>query len=119
MLADAGCACVIVGHSERRAGHGEDDETVAAKAAAAHAAGLGAIVCVGESAAERNAGRALAVIGRQVEGSLPASATPDKHRDRLRAGVGHRQRPHAGRGRHRGGARGGAGRLGTAIFGRR
>ena len=77
MLADAGCTHVVVGHSERRASHGEDDETVAAKAAAAHAAELAVIVCVGESAAERNAGRALAVIGRQVEGSLPASATSD------------------------------------------
>ena len=75
MLADAGCTCVIVGHSERRAGHGERDEAVAAKAAAAHAAGLTAIVCVGESAGERGAGRALAVIGRQVERSTPETAT--------------------------------------------
>ena len=77
MLSDAGCAYVIVGHSERRTSHGEHDEWVAGKAAAAHAAGLTAIVCVGESAGDRDAGRALAVIGRQVEGSLPASATPD------------------------------------------
>ena len=77
MLADAGCAYVIVGHSERRASHGESNAWVAGKAAAAHAAGLVAIVCVGESAADRDAGRALAVIGRQVEGSLPAGATPD------------------------------------------
>ena len=77
MLADAGCAYVIVGHSERRRSHGEHDDWIAGKAAAAHAAGLTAIVCVGESAADRDAGRALAVIGRQVEGSLPASATRD------------------------------------------
>ena len=77
MLADAGCAYVIVGHSERRASHGENNEWVAGKAAAAHAAGLTAIVCVGESAADRDAGRALAMIGRQIEGSLPATATPD------------------------------------------
>ena len=77
MLADAGCAYVIVGHSERRASHGEHDEWIAGKAAAAHAAGLTAIVCVGESAADRDAGRALAVIGRHVVGSLPESATPD------------------------------------------
>ena len=77
MLADAGCAYVIVGHSERRASHGENDEWIAGKAAAAHAAGLTAIVCVGESAADRDAGRALAMIGRQIEGSLPATATPD------------------------------------------
>ena len=77
MLADVGCAYVLVGHSERRAGHGEGDEAVAAKAAAAHAAGLTAVVCVGESAGERDAGRALAAIGRQVERSLPGSAVPD------------------------------------------
>ena len=77
MLADAGCAYVIVGHSERRAGHGEADETVAGKAAAAHAAGLAAIVCVGESAVDRDDGRALAVIGRQVERSLPDGSTTE------------------------------------------
>ena len=77
MLADAGCAYVIVGHSERRAGHGEADETVAGKAAAAHAAGLATIVCVGESAVDRDDGRALAVIGRQVERSLPDGSTID------------------------------------------
>ena len=77
MLADAGCAYVIVGHSERRAGHGEADETVAGKAAAAHAAGLTTIVCVGESAVDRDDGRALAVIGRQVERSLPDGSTTD------------------------------------------
>ena len=77
MLADAGCAYVIVGHSERRAGHGEADETVAGKADAAHAAGLAAIVCVGESAVDRDDGRALAVIGRQVERSLPDGSTTD------------------------------------------
>ena len=77
MLADAGCAYVIVGHSERRAGHGERDEMVARKAAAAHAAGLVAVVCVGESARERDEGRALAAIGCQVRDSLPSGATPD------------------------------------------
>ena len=75
MLADAGCAYVIVGHSERRAGHGEGDERAAAKAAAAHAAGLVAIACVGENADDRDGGRALTVIGRQVERSLPDGAT--------------------------------------------
>jgi len=74
MLADLGCGYVIVGHSERRADHGEDDATVAAKAAAAHGAGLVAIVCVGESEAERDAGQAEAVVARQVLGSLPPSA---------------------------------------------
>jgi triosephosphate isomerase len=71
MLADAGCSHVIVGHSERRANHGENDALVRAKAAAAAAAGLVPIVCVGETEAERAAGQALAVIETQVRGSLP------------------------------------------------
>ncbi len=73
MLRDAGCAYVIVGHSERRADHGEGDETVRAKAEAAQAAGLIPIVCVGETAAQRAAGEALAVVAGQIEGSLPTS----------------------------------------------
>jgi len=76
MLADAGCAYVLVGHSERRAAHGEDDAVVRAKAAAAHRAGLAAIVCVGETAAERAAGRAEAVVSASLSGSLPDSAGP-------------------------------------------
>ena len=75
MLADAGCAYVIVGHSERRADHGEPDARVRAKAAAVHRAGLRAIVCVGESAAERDAGQAFAVVEGQTRGSLPDGAT--------------------------------------------
>ena len=75
MLADAGCGYVIVGHSERRADHGEGDETVRAKAEAAHAAGLTVIVCVGERAEERGAGQALAVVGGQLDGSLPEGAS--------------------------------------------
>ena len=71
MLADAGCGYVIVGHSERRADHGEDDATVRAKAAAAIAAGLIPVVCVGETEAERDAGRAEAVVAGQLAGSLP------------------------------------------------
>src|SRR5262245_40838810 len=71
MLAELGCRWVIVGHSERRANHGENDALVRAKAKAAHAAGLGAIVCVGETLAERDAGHTLAVVGRQLAGSLP------------------------------------------------
>ncbi len=71
MLADAGCRYVIVGHSERRADHGEGDTEVRAKAAAAAAAGLVPIVCVGETAAQRGAGEALRVIEAQVTGSLP------------------------------------------------
>jgi triosephosphate isomerase (TIM) len=71
MLKDAGCSHVIVGHSERRSDHGESDEAVRAKAEAAQRAGLVAIVCVGESEAERVAGDALVVVGRQLAGSIP------------------------------------------------
>ncbi len=71
MLADAGCSHVIVGHSERRSDHGESDAQVQAKAAAALAAGLVPIVCIGETEEERLAGAALEVITRQLEGSLP------------------------------------------------
>jgi len=77
MIADAGGSYVIVGHSERRAGYGESDATVAAKAAAALNAGLTAIVCVGETLDEREAGKALAVVDAQVQGSLPAGAAPE------------------------------------------
>jgi triosephosphate isomerase len=75
MLRDAGASAVIVGHSERRSDHGETDLTVRSKAAAAHRAGLAAIVCVGETAGERRAGLTLGVVGRQLAASLPASAT--------------------------------------------
>ena len=75
MLADAGATAVIVGHSERRAAHGELDRMVRAKAAAAHRAGLTAIVCVGETAGERNAGLTEAAVHRQLEGSLPDGVT--------------------------------------------
>jgi triosephosphate isomerase (TIM) len=77
MLRDAGCAYVILGHSERRAGCGECDADVKAKAQAALAAGLTAIVCVGETRVQRDAGEALAVVSGQVRGSLPEGATPD------------------------------------------
>ena len=75
MLADAGATAVIVGHSERRAAHGELDRIVRAKAVAAHRAGLTAIVCVGETAGERSAGLTEAVVHRQLEASLPDAAT--------------------------------------------
>jgi len=71
MLADAGAAFVIVGHSERRADHGETDEVVKAKAEAALRAGLTPIVCVGETEMERKSGRALDIVGAQLAGSLP------------------------------------------------
>jgi triosephosphate isomerase len=75
MLRDAGATAVIVGHSERRADHAETDEAVRAKALAARRAGLTAIICVGETEAERDAGRAEAVVTGQLEGSVPEGAT--------------------------------------------
>lgn len=75
MIADAGASAVIVGHSERRADHGESDATVRAKAEAAWRAGLTAIVCVGETRAEREAGAALDIVRGQLAGSLPDGAT--------------------------------------------
>jgi len=70
LLADAGCSHVIVGHSERRQYFGETDETVNKKAKAAIAAGLTAIVCVGEALAEREADKTFAVIETQLKGGL-------------------------------------------------
>jgi triosephosphate isomerase len=75
MLADAGATAVIVGHSERRADHGESDAAVRAKAQAAWRAGLIAIVCVGETQAEREAGKTLDIVGGQLAGSLPDGGT--------------------------------------------
>lgn len=75
MLADAGASHVIVGHSERRADHAESDAVVKAKAEAALEAGLIAIVCLGETEAQRDAGQTLDVIGAQLDGSLPNGAT--------------------------------------------
>jgi triosephosphate isomerase len=71
MLADAGARLVILGHSERREGHGETSEMIAAKVRAALRAGLEPIICVGETGDEREAGRALDVILGQVAASLP------------------------------------------------
>lgn len=73
MLRDAGAAAVIVGHSERRTDHGETSALVHDKAAAAHRAGLLAIICIGETQAERHAGQTLAVVAEQLAASLPAS----------------------------------------------
>jgi triosephosphate isomerase len=75
MLKDAGATHVILGHSERRADHGESDLMVRAKLVAAQAAGLTAIVCVGETEGQRDAGQTLDVIGAQLEGSLAATLT--------------------------------------------
>src|SRR5262252_5371533 len=77
MLKDAGASAVIVGHSERRSGHGETDAEVRAKASAARRAGLVAIVCVGETRAQREGGQALNVVGTQLAGSLRDGATAE------------------------------------------
>jgi triosephosphate isomerase len=75
MLADAGASAIIVGHSERRADHGETDALVRQKAEAAWRAGLTAIVCIGETREQRDAGQALDVCGTQLKGSLPDGST--------------------------------------------
>src|SRR6201987_4791850 len=77
MLADAGARAVIVGHSERRADHGESDGLVRQKAQAAWRAGLTAIVCVGETQSQRDAGRTLDLCRGQLQGSLPDGARAD------------------------------------------
>ncbi len=78
MLADCGVRHVILGHSERRAEHQESSAMVSAKAHAAIAAGLGAIICVGETLAERESGETLAVVEAQLEASVPAEAVADQ-----------------------------------------
>jgi triosephosphate isomerase len=75
MLADAGASFVIVGHSERRADHGETDALVRQKAEAAWRAGLIAIACIGETRAQRDAGQTLDICGGQLTASLPDGAT--------------------------------------------
>ena len=75
MLVDAGASHVILGHSERRADHFESDAMVRAKAEAALTAGLVAVICVGESEAQHDAGQTLAVIGAQLAGSVPNAAS--------------------------------------------
>jgi triosephosphate isomerase len=75
MLKDAGATLVILGHSERRQGHGESDLLVSAKAEAALAAGLAPIICVGETLEQRKAGRAVEVVRSQIMASLPLALT--------------------------------------------
>lgn len=77
MLADAGASVCIVGHSERRTLHGESNATVRAKVEAAQKAMLVPIVCVGETRAEREAGKALVVVRKQLRGSVPEGSTPE------------------------------------------
>mgnify|MGYP000920412327 CR=1 FL=1 len=74
MLKDAGASMVIVGHSERRTNHKETDAMVQAKAAAAHRAGLVAIICIGETLDERKGGKTLEVLSTQLKGSIPAGS---------------------------------------------
>jgi triosephosphate isomerase (TIM) len=74
MISEAGATYSILGHSERRADHGETDADVKSKAEAAHAAGLGAIICVGETEEERDAGQAVSVVTGQLSGSFPEGA---------------------------------------------
>ena len=76
MLRDAGASAVIIGHSERRADHGETDAVVRAKAEAVLRAKLMAIVCLGETHEQREAGKTLAVVGTQLKASVPAGARP-------------------------------------------
>ena len=77
LLAACGATHVLVGHSERRADHGETDAVVRAKALAARAAGLVPIICVGETLAEREDRRTLEVVGSQIDGSVPEGAQPE------------------------------------------
>jgi triosephosphate isomerase len=75
MLADAGASAIIVGHSERRADHGEGDALIRQKAEAAWRAGVVAIVCIGETQAQRDAGQTLNIVRGQLDGSLPDGST--------------------------------------------
>lgn len=77
MLKEAGATYVIVGHSERRTDHAETDAIVRSKAEAAIAVGLVAIVCIGETLAEREEGHTLEVLSRQIDGSVPKGATAE------------------------------------------
>src|ERR1700676_945071 len=77
MLKDAGASAVIVGHSERRSLHHETDAEIRAKALAARRAGLLALVCVGETRSEREAGHTIAVVGGHLAGSLPDGANAE------------------------------------------
>jgi triosephosphate isomerase len=78
MLANAGATYAIVGHSERRADHGESDDVVRAKADAALRAGLSPIICIGETRAQREAGETLPIVGGQLDGSVPHGLAGDR-----------------------------------------
>ncbi len=124
LLAKLGCTFVVVGHSERRTYHGEDDALVAAKAAAALKHGLTPIVCIGEGLEVREAGEHVEHNVNQLRGSLAGLSAEQiaQRRHRLRAGLGDRHRPGGQRRRRAGGVRGdpqGAGRAGVAADRRR
>ena len=106
MLKDVGCTQVIVGHSERRRVHHEDDALVARKFAAALAAGLTPVLCVGETLEEREADKTEAVVARQLDAVLAMNgiARFAARGRRLRAGLGHRHRPNGFAGAGAGGA---------------
>lgn len=74
MLTDAGCSYVILGHSERRADHGESNELVCKKAEAAHKAGLKTVICIGETLEQRENGETIKVCSEQITGSVPDTA---------------------------------------------
>jgi triosephosphate isomerase len=75
MLTDLGCAYTIIGHSERRVDHAESNELICKKAVAAHNAGLNTVICIGESGAERDAGKTIKVCQDEINGSVPADST--------------------------------------------
>ena len=77
MIADAGGSYVLTGHSERRTDHAETDQMIAAKSQAAYAAGLTAVICIGETLSEREDGTTLTVLDTQLAGSIPDTATAD------------------------------------------
>ena len=106
MLRDVGCRYVLVGHSERRQIYGESDALVARKFVAAQSQKLVPVLCVGETLDERESGRTVEVVTRQIDAVLAVSgvgALADR-RHRLRAGVGHRHRPQRESGAGAGGA---------------
>ena len=75
MLKEIGCQYVILGHSERRADHGESSELVNKKAVAVNAAGLKTVICIGETLEQRDAGKTIEVCTKQIQGSVPETAT--------------------------------------------
>lgn len=75
MLKDAGCTYTIIGHSERRVDHFESNDLIRQKAVAAHNAGLNTVICIGETGAERDAGKTIKVCQDEINGSVPEDAT--------------------------------------------